>query len=122
MADRILCLTWGQVARGRETHSLEVFNDALGYYAGLQESGRIERFDVILLNPNGGLAGMMLLHGTHTQLDAVSEDDRFQQLTTEAALVVDDLTVVEGYSTAGVPTPIGRFQEAIAHLPHSAVA
>ncbi|MDO8213759.1 hypothetical protein [Conexibacter sp. CPCC 206217] len=121
MADRILCLTWRQVARGREAYSLEVFNDAVGYYAGLQETGRIERFDAVL-TPAAEIDGMMLLHGTHAQLDAVVQDDRFQQILAEAALVVDDLRVVEGYGTSGIPEAIGRFQEAIAHLPQTAAA
>lgn len=119
MADRILCLTWGQVARGREAHSLEVFNETLGYYATLKEEGRIERFDVVLLNPHPGLDGMLLMHGTHQQLDAVSQDPRFQQLIAEASLVVDDLRIAEGYANDGVAEPLGRFQEAIAHLPQT---
>lgn len=117
MADRTLCLTWGQVARGREAHSLEVFNDAVGYYAALREDGRIERFDVVLLTPNGSLDGMMVLYGTHEQLDAVKEDDRFQQITLAAQLVVEDLRVLDGYANAGVAEPMGRFQDAIQHLP-----
>ncbi len=117
MADRTLCLTWGQVARGREAHSLEVFNDAVGYYAALREDGRIERFDVILLMPNGAFDGMMLLHGSHEQLDAVKQDERFQQITLAAQLVVDDLRIVDGYANAGVAEPMGRFQDAVRHLP-----
>jgi hypothetical protein len=117
MADRTLCLTWGQVARGREAHSLEVFNDALGYYAALQEDGRIERFDVVLLSPGGGIDGMMILHGSHEQLDAVKEDERFQRITIDAQLVVDRLSVLDGYVNEGVARPMALFQEAASQLP-----
>jgi len=120
MADRTLCLTWGQVARGREAHSLEVFNDAVGYYAALQEDGRIERFDVVLLSPSGGVEGMMLLYGSHEQLDAVREDERFQRLTIDAQMVVDELRVIDGYVNEGIARPMALFQEAAARAPQRA--
>lgn len=120
MADRILCLTWGEVARGREARSLEVFNDALGYYSALKEQGRIDHFDVVLLSPNGALDGLMLLHGTHAQIDAIREDERFQRLTLDAGLVVDELRVIEGYVNEGVGEPMSRFQEAVGQLPQAA--
>lgn len=122
MADRTLCLTWGQVARGRETHSLEVFNDALGYYAALQEDGRIERFDVVLLTPGGGIDGMMILYGSHAQLDAVKEDERFQRITIDAQLVVDQLRVLDGWVNEGVARPMALFQESASHVPQQAMA
>jgi hypothetical protein len=121
MADRILCLSWAQVVRGREAHSLEVFNDAVGYYGALQEGGRIDHVDLVILNPNGAVDGMMLLHGSHAQLEAVKEDDRFQRLLVDAGLVVDELRVVEGYANEGISEPMGKFQEAIARLPQQAV-
>lgn len=114
MADRILCLTWGEVARGREQRSLEVFNDAVGYYAALADDGRIQRFDLLLLTPNGTIGGMMLLYGSHAQLDAVHEDERFQRITINASLVVDDLRVIDGFANEGIAEPMGRFQEAVA--------
>lgn len=122
MADRTLCLTWGQVARGREARSLEVFNDALGYYSGLQEDGRIERFEVVLLTPGGGIDGMILLHGTHAQLDAVKEDERFQRITIAAQLVVDRMSVLDGWVDEGVARPMSLFQEEASQLPQQAVA
>jgi len=122
MADRTLCLTWGQVARGREAHSLEVFNDAVGYYAALQADGRIERFDVVLLSPGGGIDGIMLLHGSRDQLDAVREDERFQRIMIDAQLVVDELRLLDGYVNEGVARPMALFQEAAASVPQQAMA
>lgn len=122
MADRTLCLTWGQVARGREEHSLEVFNDVVGYYAALQEDGRIEHFDVVILSPGGGIAGLILLHGTHDQLDAVKEDERFRRLTIDAQMVVDELSVLDGWVNEGVARPMALFQEASAAVPRRAMA
>ncbi|ADB54161.1 hypothetical protein [Conexibacter woesei] len=122
MADRILCLSWGAVVRGRERRSLEVFNDAVGYYTGLQQQGGIERFDLVLLTPNGSVGGMMLLYGTHAQVEAIREDDRFLRITLDAGMVVDDLRVVDGYANEGIAEPMGRFQEAIANVQQPAHA
>jgi hypothetical protein len=93
---------------------MEVFNDAIGYCAILQEEGRIERFDVVLFQPNGALNGLMLFYGTHEQLVAVREDDRFQRFMMDAQLVVDGLSVTEGWANEGVAQPMGRFLDAVA--------
>ncbi len=50
MADRILFISWGAPVAGREERGLEVFNDAVGLYGRMQQEGRIESFDVVLLN------------------------------------------------------------------------
>jgi hypothetical protein len=69
MAEAGLFIGWGQVVRGREGRALEVFNDTIAYYGQLQGDGRIERFDVSLLEPHGGdLAGFALLRGTEDQI------------------------------------------------------
>ena len=53
MADRLLFISWGMPDHGMEERSLEVFNEALGYYGRLQQDGRIESIEVVLLAPNG---------------------------------------------------------------------
>ena len=40
MADAGLFVGWGEVVRGREAEALEVFNETLAYFGGLQEEGR----------------------------------------------------------------------------------
>ena len=35
MAERMLFIGWGQVARGREERALEVFNETLGLYGAV---------------------------------------------------------------------------------------
>ena len=53
MADAALFIGWGQVARGRERDAVETFNESAAYWARLQQDGRIESFDVVLLIPHG---------------------------------------------------------------------
>jgi hypothetical protein len=117
MADRLLFLSWGTSVRGMEERSVEVFTEALGYYGRLQQEGRIDSFEVVLLAPNAGLDGYMELRGTAAQLAAVREDAVFRRLLIDAGLIVNDLRLVEGYCNEGVAEAMGLFQEAIAGTP-----
>jgi hypothetical protein len=54
MAEAALCMVWGAPIPGREKQALNLFNETLQYWAGLQLEGEIERFDVTLLAPSGG--------------------------------------------------------------------
>jgi hypothetical protein len=110
MADRVLFISWGTPVPGREERSIEIFNDALGYYGRLQQEARIERFDVVLLGANAGTNGYMQLHGTHAQLDAVLEDDDFRDIIAAAALVVSSLDLVEGVTNAAIANEMERYR------------
>lgn len=58
MAEAGLFVGWGAPVRGRETKGLEIFNESVAYWGRLQQEGRIESFEVVLLYPHGGdLAG-----------------------------------------------------------------
>jgi hypothetical protein len=116
MADRVLFISWGANVRGVEERGLEVFNEALGLYGRLQQAGRIEGFDVALLEPNGGLNGYMQIHGTAAQIADVREDEEFRRMMLDASLIVDDLSQVEGRTNEGISEEIALYQEAIAKV------
>jgi hypothetical protein len=120
MADRVLVISWGQTVRGREQHGLEVFEAAVGYYAGLQQAGRIEDFDVMLMAPNGFMDGCMVLRGSHAQLDAVSEDEQFRRLMVDASLIVDDLCMTSGYTAEGIEQTMPLYADAVGRVPQMA--
>jgi hypothetical protein len=118
MADAGLFLGWGEVVRGREDRALEVFNETIEYYGQLQSDGRIESFDVALLEPHGGeLQGFVLLRGSDEQIDTVHRDDDFQRLMTKASLIVDDLGLIPAYIGEGLGRAMSIYQEelAVAH-------
>jgi hypothetical protein len=117
MADRLLFIGWETVVRGREERALEVFNESVGYYGRLQQEGRIEKFDVSFLRPNGGLQGYFELHGSAEQLNAVQEDADFMRITTDASLIVENLRVLAGLTGQGIADQMARFQEAIGKVP-----
>jgi hypothetical protein len=120
MADRVLFISWGQTVRGAEERALEVFNDALGLMGRMQQDGRIEKFDVVLLNPNNDLDGFIEVFGSAEQLAAVQNDDEFVRNTVDAQLCCDRISHVMGYANDGVARMMGIYQEALEKVPQRA--
>ena len=115
MADAGLFIGWGQVVRGREDRALDVFNETVEFYGQMQSDGRIESFDVCLLEPHGGeLGGFVLLHGTEDQIEAVHRAEDFERVMTKASLIVDDLGVVPAAMGASLARAMSIYQEEIA--------
>lgn len=120
MADRVLFISWGRPVAGREERGLEVFNEAIGLNGRMQQDGRIESFNVVLLGPNSKLNGYMELHGSAEQLDAVAESEDFRRILVDAGLTTHDLSVVRGSTGEGVAHDVGMYQEAVARVPQTA--
>jgi hypothetical protein len=120
MADRMLFIGWGATVAGREERALEVFNDAIGFYGRCQQEGRIESFDVVLLEPHGGgLQGYAELHGSAGQLAALREAEDFQRLLTDASLIIEELGIVGGFANEGIARQIEIYRAAIAQVPQT---
>jgi hypothetical protein len=120
MSDRMLLITWGTPARGVEERAVEVFNEALGILGRMQQDGRIEKFDVALLEPNGELGGFIAIHGTAEQIMALRLDDEFRRNTTDATLTVDGIRHLEGSVNEGVARQMGLYQQQLTQVPQRA--
>jgi hypothetical protein len=115
MADAGLFIGWGQVVRNREQRALEVFNESMAYYASLEQDGKIESWEVVLLEPHGGdLAGFVLLRGSTDQMNAVRSDEEFERRTTRADLIVEGLGTVGALVGEGIARGMGIYQEEVA--------
>lgn len=111
MAGDALFLGWGPVVRGRELKALEVFQETLTYYANLQQDGRIDSFEPVLLAPHGGeLAGFILLRGSRASLDEIRSSDEFRRLIARAASIVDDVGVIDAYTGEALAQQMSLFQ------------
>lgn len=120
MADRLLMITWKDPARGSETRAVEVFNEAIAILGRRQQEGRIENFDVALMDPNETLGGYMAIRGTREQIAALRADDEFRRNTIEATLCVDDICHIEGSCNEGVAADMALYEEAISSVPQRA--
>jgi hypothetical protein len=119
MADSVLLITWGSPVHGREEKGLEVFNESMGLYGRLQQEGRIEGFDVVLLEPNGHMDGYIAIRGSVDQLGALRQDDEFRRVLTAASLIVDDLRLIAGSANEGIARDMAVYQEAISQVPQT---
>ncbi len=98
MATGALVIGWGSVIQGREQKSLQVFNEAIQYYARLQQQGTIESFEPVALEPHGGdLQGFLLIRGDREKLNALRTSEEFLRLNNRAALVVNNLGVITAF-------------------------
>jgi hypothetical protein len=115
VADAGLFIGWGEVVRGREDRALDIFNETVEMYGEMQADGRIESFDLALLNPHGGeLQGFAMLRGSEAQIDAVGRDEDFQRVMTKASLLVDDLGIIPAAINEGLGRAMAIYQEEIA--------
>ena len=117
MADAALFIGWGQVVRGRETRSLEVFNESVEYWGGLQGDGKIEDFEVALLEPHGGdLQGFALLRGSEEQIGALQTDEEFQRIVVRSDQIVESLGVITAAIGEGLARGLAQYQGEIDDL------
>ncbi len=117
MAGEALFLGWGPVVRGREQTSLKVFQETIAYYGRLQEEGKIESFEPVLIAPHGGdLGGFVLLRGERGKLDEIRSSEEFERAVTRAASVVDNVGVINAFTGEALGRALGRFQAASEEL------
>ena len=111
MADAALFIGWGQVVRGREKRAVQVFNESVEYWGGLQGDGKIEDFEIVLLAPHGGdLQGFALLRGSQEQMGALRADEEFERRVTRADQIVDSQGVVDALIGEGIARGMGIYQ------------
>jgi hypothetical protein len=117
MPDYGIFVGFGAPTRGREAKSLEVFNEALQYYARLEQEGKIGSFEAVFLEPHGGdLGGFILLRGDRAKLSQLRASAEFERMTTRASLVVDRIGITGATLGDGMGESMGMFQDAIRDL------
>ena len=114
MAQAALCTVWGAPIPGREKQALKVYNQVMQYWAGLQQEGKIERFDVTVLALAGGdVAGLLVVRGTAEQIDSVRRSKEFQQYVARGELVASHVSVARAYVDEGLAQFMGWYQKVI---------
>jgi hypothetical protein len=117
MAGAGLFVGWGAPITGREAKGLEVFNESIQYWGKLQQDGKIESFEVVLLTPHGGdLEGFVLMRGSSEQVAALIVDEEFERMTTRATLIVQRVGVVPAVLGDGLERSIGTYQQQIGEM------
>jgi hypothetical protein len=117
MAEAGIFIGWGPNVVGREEKGLAVFNEAIQYWGGLQEGGKIESFEVVLLTPHGGdLDGFALLRGSRDQVSTLLMDEEFERQITRATFIVQNVGVVPAALGEGLGRGIDIYQKQFGEL------
>jgi hypothetical protein len=117
MADAAIFIGWGTPVRGREARAVQVFNESVQYWTGLEEQGQIESFEVVLLEAHGGdLNGFALLRGSREQLAQVRYSEEFLRHVARAQLIVENLGVVNGALGQNLSDQMALYQSQVADL------
>jgi hypothetical protein len=112
MSGEALFIGWGAPVRGREKQALQVFQESVEYYGKLQQDGRIDSFDVLLLSPHGGdLSGFVILRGDRKALADVRFSEEFETLIARAAAIIDSLGVLPAYGGDALAQQMGLFAQ-----------
>ncbi len=117
MSAAALCTTWGLPVPGREKHALDVYSETLQYWGRLQQEGKIERFDVVVLGPTGGdLTGLMLVRGTEAQLDSVRHSEEYERLINRVQLVAQHVRAADAYVDEGLARIMSEYTDEVARV------
>ncbi|HEV8280010.1 MAG TPA: hypothetical protein VGQ26_30575 [Streptosporangiaceae bacterium] len=117
MADFGLFVGFGYPVRGRERQAVKVFNEAIEYYARLQQQGEIESFESVFLEPHGGdLNGFTLIRGDRDKLASIRTSDEFARLSIRADLIVEGFGVIGAQLGEQIETLMGVYNEQVEGL------
>jgi hypothetical protein len=120
MAKGALVSTWGSPVRGREMKGLDVFGEALTYFDKLAKQGRIQGVRTYVANTGDMtvLAGMLIVEGELSELQAVQLEPEYQKITAKAENIVDHLTIhlMTGGSPDDIAEAIGSATETLGEL------
>ena len=112
-----LFVGWGHAVRGREQQALQVFNEAIEYFAGLQQRGEVEAFEPVQLEPHGGdLYGFLLVRGDPDKLSRVRSSEEFRRVVQRAGLAVEGMGVVSAFVGDDLNRLYASFQQQASEL------
>lgn len=117
MANAALFVGWGPPVRGREQKALQVFGEAMQYYARLQRDGEIESFEPVQLEPHGGdLSGFALIKGDREKLNRLRYSEEFLHNLNRAVLVVENVGVIGAFIGEDLNRLYGNFGQQVQEL------
>ena len=97
MSSNVVLFGWDRPIPGREGLSAAHFQEFVQYLGGLQQSGTIQSFEAVFLDPHGGdLNGFFLIRGDSTKLDALLSSTAWLTHLTRGGLHLDGLGAIRG--------------------------
>ncbi|MFC5449388.1 hypothetical protein [Paenibacillus aestuarii] len=112
MAKGSLIVGWGEIIAGREKSAKATLDNAMQYCIRLQREGRIDRFEVVVLEPHGSdLNGFVLITGDKEAVAQLRVEDEFVSVIVGVQLVHRNVRVVGAYTGAALPSLFAMWDE-----------
>ena len=97
MSSNVVLVGWNRSIPGREGTSAAHFQEFAQYVGGLQQTGAVQSFEAVLLDPHGGdLNGFFLIRGESARLDAVLASEAWGTHITRAGMHLEGVGVIRG--------------------------
>jgi hypothetical protein len=97
MSSNVVIVGWDRSLPGREALSAAHFQEFAQYVGGLQQTGAVQSFEAVLLDPHGGdLNGFFLIRGESAKLDAVMASDAWGTHITRATMHLAGVGAIRG--------------------------
>jgi hypothetical protein len=96
MSDGVVVISWNRAMTGMEEEAAEVLQDAAIYLGAKEATKEIDGFQLIFLEPGGGLNGMIQFYGDREKLDALLRTQEFAKHVFRASVCLDDFSLYRG--------------------------
>ena len=97
MAGNVIFFAWNRAVPGREQISGVHFDEFVGYLGAQAQSGAIQGFDAVFLDPHGGdMNGFFLIRGEPAALATLTASTEWTEHMTRAALHLEGSGAVGG--------------------------
>ncbi|MFC0215524.1 hypothetical protein ACFFK0_24320 [Paenibacillus chartarius] len=107
-----LIVGWGEIIPGREKAAQATLQHAMQYCVRLQQEGKIDRFEVVVLEPHGSdLNGFVLITGDKETVARLRVEDEFVEVMVGVQLVHRNVRVVGAYTGAGLQSLFKMWDE-----------
>ncbi|WP_248926181.1 hypothetical protein [Paenibacillus hamazuiensis] len=112
MAKGSLIVGWGEIIPGREKAAQATLNSAMQYCIRLQQEGKIDRFEVVVLEPHGSdFNGFVLITGDKETVAKLRVEEEFVSVIIGVQLVHRYVRVVGAYAGAELQSLFAMWDE-----------
>ena len=114
MSDAGFWIAWGLPTQGREPQALDALKKSRAFLAELSDSGRIERYDAVILRPQTSeLGGFFLVQGSTQQIDQLRRDADFERWVNQVQIVADRVGIVDAWVGDGIDEATDLYTDAL---------
>ncbi len=114
MAHNALFVGWNRAESGRESHAVEHFAEWSAWLGKLQADGKIDSFDIVMLDVHGGdMNGFAVIKGDNAKLNALRNEDEWMDHLARGDRNMAGLGVINAIHGSEIAPQMARIQKYI---------